>query len=401
MATKVAPGTFLPMTQLGKFADIVMGQSPPGDQVNANGSGLPFLQGNADFGIRHPEPRYWCSASGRIAASGDILISVRAPVGEMNRADQSYIIGRGLAAVRAPEEDMEFIWQSLQLNIHQLNRLSQGSTFEAINKEDLGSIRFVLLPEVARRKAAIVLHAIDETISSTRSVIEQNRQLRTALIQSLLANGLPNKHKKFRSHGIVGRVPQDWQVKAIAEVARVIDCKHRTPVYCESGFAVIRPSDVKEGILDLSRSPRTSRGEYEDLVEHYRPKRGDIVYSRNASFGVAAYADTDEPFTIGQDVVIITSAEHNNLFLFYLLNSSKFKQQLNRLSAGSTFQRINLDQIRRLVVVLPPREEQDMIADVFNGVDETHGSYISTLEQLNATKVVLSEGLLTGRIPIK
>ena len=92
-----------PLLQLGDIATITAGQSPPGHTYNENGIGLPFFQGKADFGEFHPITRKWCVAPKKIAEPGDILISVRAPVGPTNVAGERCCIGRGLASIRPDE----------------------------------------------------------------------------------------------------------------------------------------------------------------------------------------------------------------------------------------------------------------------------------------------------------
>jgi len=94
------------MPELSSIADLIMGQSPPSTTYNLEGDGLPFFQGKTDFGSRHPRPRQFCSAPLKIANPGDILISIRAPVGPTNIADEECCIGRGLAAIR-PQKSME------------------------------------------------------------------------------------------------------------------------------------------------------------------------------------------------------------------------------------------------------------------------------------------------------
>ena len=88
------------MVRLGEIAEVIAGQSPSGDSYNETGEGLPLFQGKAEFGERHPVAKRWCSAPKKIAEAGDILISVRAPVGPTNVADVRCCIGRGLAAIR-------------------------------------------------------------------------------------------------------------------------------------------------------------------------------------------------------------------------------------------------------------------------------------------------------------
>ena len=92
-------------------AEILAGQSPPSERVEPLGSDLPFLQGNAEFGQRSPTARFQCRTAPKRCRPGDILISVRAPVGAMNWADRAYGIGRGLMAVRPlPGTDVRFLW---------------------------------------------------------------------------------------------------------------------------------------------------------------------------------------------------------------------------------------------------------------------------------------------------
>ena len=92
--------TNYPTKKLGEVAAIIMGQSPVFSTYNQSGIGLPFYQGKKDYGEINPTPRVWCSAPVKIVESGDILISVRAPVGSLNIANEKSCIGRGLAGIR-------------------------------------------------------------------------------------------------------------------------------------------------------------------------------------------------------------------------------------------------------------------------------------------------------------
>src|ERR1700676_900166 len=96
--------------RLKDVARIDAGQSPPSSDVRDISHGLPFLQGNAEFGNRHPFPRYECASPPKQAQIGDILLSVRAPVGALNVTDRPYGIGRGLASIRARGSDSQFVW---------------------------------------------------------------------------------------------------------------------------------------------------------------------------------------------------------------------------------------------------------------------------------------------------
>jgi type I restriction enzyme S subunit len=154
--------------------DLLMGQSPPGDTYNDNGEGLPFFQGRTDFGFRYPENRKYCSAPTRVAEKGDTLVSVRAPVGDINLAAERCCIGRGVAAIRHKAGKKSFTYYaawSLQEELRQYE--STGTVFGAINKK-----QFEKLPTID--PGPKVIEAFEEIASALDSRIENNeRESRT------------------------------------------------------------------------------------------------------------------------------------------------------------------------------------------------------------------------------
>jgi type I restriction enzyme S subunit len=145
---------------LGEVAVVISGQSPPGESYNEAGAGLPFFQGKADFTEIYPIARKWCTAPRKIAEPGDILMSVRAPVGPTNIARERCCIGRGLAAIR-PDESValrDFVHWALRSLEPKLSAKAQGSTFAAIGKRDILSIRIPLPPTDEQRRIVGVLN---------------------------------------------------------------------------------------------------------------------------------------------------------------------------------------------------------------------------------------------------
>lgn len=132
-----------------KFCSAVnMGQSPNSEDCNLDGIGMPFLQGNAEFGRFNPTPKQYCEVARKIAHKGDILISVRAPVGALNVADQNCGIGRGLCGITTNSSFLEssFCWYLLDHIRTQLNLVATGSTYDAVSADDVGNLLFVLPP---------------------------------------------------------------------------------------------------------------------------------------------------------------------------------------------------------------------------------------------------------------
>ena len=129
--------------QLEEMCDVLMGQSPKSEFYNETGEGLPFHQGVTDFGQRFPTDRVYCTVQKRIAEVGDILFSVRAPVGRINVANKKIVIGRGLSAIRSKSGEQAFILQQLKGRFQEEDTMGSGTIFNAITKSDLLSIQFL------------------------------------------------------------------------------------------------------------------------------------------------------------------------------------------------------------------------------------------------------------------
>ena len=125
--------------------DIVMGQSPKSEFYNEEGEGLPFHQGVTDFGKIFPTTRVYCTIKNRIAESGDILFSVRAPVARINIADRKIVIGRGLSSIRSKDGTQVFIFQQLKYTFQEEDMIGGGTIFKSVTKADMHRIN-VLIP---------------------------------------------------------------------------------------------------------------------------------------------------------------------------------------------------------------------------------------------------------------
>ena len=129
------------ISTVNEVFELIMGQSPPGDTYNSEEQGLAFYQGRTDFGFRFPTKRIWCNAPTRIAEDGDTLVSVRAPVGDVNMAIEQCCIGRGVAAVRHPNGYRGFTFYSVRnLGAKFKTFDSEGTVFGSINKKDFQSL---------------------------------------------------------------------------------------------------------------------------------------------------------------------------------------------------------------------------------------------------------------------
>jgi len=153
--------------RLAEIAELTMGQSPSSDFYNKNGDGLPFHQGVSFFGTRFPVHDVFCTVRNRLAAKGDILFSVRAPVGRINIADRPLVLGRGLAGLRHRQGFQSFLLYSLKHQFAREDSIGDGTIFKAVTKGDMESIRVIDPPDS-------VVQAFERSVSSLDALIASN-----------------------------------------------------------------------------------------------------------------------------------------------------------------------------------------------------------------------------------
>ena len=128
---------------LGEIADITMGQSPKSIYYNEEGNGLPFHQGVTNFGVRFPSHETYCTVQNRLAEPGDILFSVRAPVGRINITQDKIVIGRGIAAIRSNRDQQNLLFYALKSHFFKEDMMGGGAIFAAITKKDLHEVKLL------------------------------------------------------------------------------------------------------------------------------------------------------------------------------------------------------------------------------------------------------------------
>jgi type I restriction enzyme S subunit len=170
--------------KLGDIAEIEMGQSPSSNNYNTKGQGVPLIQGNADIRDRKTIRRVFTTQITKRGRSGDFLLSVRAPVGEVARATFEYCIGRGVCAVRT---ENDFLYHALIYLEPSWARLSKGSTFDSVNSTDVAAVS-ISIPGDLKEQVAIAsaLADIDTEIAVLDSRLAKSRDLKQGMMQELL-----------------------------------------------------------------------------------------------------------------------------------------------------------------------------------------------------------------------
>jgi len=172
---------------LKEFANILMGQSPKSEFYNQERKGLPFHQGVKDFGARFPVHTVYCTQELRIANKGDILLSVRAPVGRINIANNKLVIGRGLSALHAKSGHNSFLLYTLKRIFAFEDQYGSGTVFNSINKKDIEQLKFIQPPQEVLDNFEHHVSKFDSLVESNTREIEELQELRDYLLPRLLS----------------------------------------------------------------------------------------------------------------------------------------------------------------------------------------------------------------------
>ena len=172
--------------KLGEVAQITMGQSPDSKYYNENGIGLPLIQGNADIKDRKSIQRIWTSQLTKVCECNDIIMSVRAPVGEIAIATQKSCIGRGVCAIRATSVDSDYLFQLLLLMEDSWRSIEQGGTFTSINSHEIQNKKLIIPKPSEQLAIARLLSLADKEIEIQKQILATLQEQKKGLMQVLL-----------------------------------------------------------------------------------------------------------------------------------------------------------------------------------------------------------------------
>lgn len=176
---------------LSDIAKVTMGQSPKGDTYNEDGVGTVFFQGRAEFGFRFPARRLYTTDPKRMAQANDALLSVRAPVGDMNVAYEDCCIGRGLAAISSKNGHQSFVLYTMFNLREELNVFNgEGTVFGSINRDALNSMPISIPPKKVQDEFEAIVAPMDAAIRNHYDEICRFAAIRDSLLPRLMSGEL-------------------------------------------------------------------------------------------------------------------------------------------------------------------------------------------------------------------
>ena len=395
-------------------SDVTMGQSPSSDDYSDDSDMLPFLQGNADFNARYPIPRVYCDSANKIIPKGSVLISVRAPVGAINEADQNYGIGRGLCAL-VPKSNLlkEYAWYQLHVTRLELNSLATGSTYDAVSVDEVADMS-ILVPSFFEQQAIATFldretARIDALIQKKERMTELLKEKRIALITQAITKGLdPNVPMKDSGIEWLGEVPEHWGVKRIKHIARRIQTGCTPPTsneqhYEDGTLQWFGPSSFTEDLYLTDPVKIINESSISDGVARLFEKGSIMMVGIGATIG--KIAQITMPSSCNQQITVITLKESECCPDYYTYLLKIMETTIRGIAPSATLAIFDQGKIGNLSILQPPLHEQWHIAEYLSVQlsDLTHmiSLIVSSLSLLREYRASLIHHAVTGKIDLR
>ncbi len=378
--------------KLPDIAQLIMGQSPPSLTYNTNKEGLPFYQGKSEFGEVYPTPKIWCGEPNKIAEAGDIIISVRAPVGPTNMIKEKSCIGRGLAAIRPLLYERYLLLNYLRHIEKDIAALGTGSTFTAISKTHLEDIDVPLPPLPEQRRIVARIESLFQEVKTARESLDKLPPIIKRFRQSVLANAFKGElvpqdpedepaslllehireerkkkmGKNYREPEAVGasglpEIPEGWEWTALEMIAeqrlgKMLDGNKNV------GFPHPYLGNINIRWFGFDLENLKTIKITEDEIENISLKKGDLAVCEGGEPGRAAVWTENKPIVI-QKAIHRVRLENgmNPWFIAYYFSTEADSKRLEKSFTGTTIKHLTGVKIRRYPIPLPPSPEQHRI----------------------------------------
>ena len=352
---------------LRDICKINMGQSPESTSYNSDKQGVPFYQGNADFGALYPNPRIWCSKPIKLAKENDILISVRAPVGALNFSKEECCIGRGLAAITLVSNDflIEFIYWSLRRGVKELQSKSTGSTFKSINKKVLEEVK---IPKISLKDQKDII----KNITLLTNILTKYEQ-EIVFLDELVKARFVEMFGKYEASVKLSRYIKE--LRAGKSLAGKTKCKNKVLKTGAATFGFFDKEQYKYYPVEYVPNPL------------HKVEDGDVIISRmntpelvgSCSYVFEAPDDMYYPDRLWKTII---TEDTNPIFLWQLMWQQDIRKQIKENSFGTSGTMNNISKVKLLNIkaIDVPLELQNQFASFVQEIDKSRSRIQKSLE---------------------
>lgn len=375
--------------KLEDIVDVTMGQSPKSEYYNTEGKGYPFLQGNRTFGFKYPIFDTYTTVMTKPAKAGDVIMSVRAPVGDLNITPVDMCLGRGVCSLRMKNENQDFLFYMMKYYIPHLLKKESGTVFGSVNRNDINGLE-VNIPEDAQvqKKIARYLEMIDDKIELNNAINNNLEQQAIALFKSWFIDFEPFNRQ----------VPKTWINGVLGNFVEIKRGGSPRPIQnflSDSGFHWLKISDatgisspfineIKEYIIEAG------------LKKTVYLKSGSLVLSNSATPGLPKILDIDT--CIHDGWLYFPSSKFSNEYLY--LYFKHIRDNLIALGNGSVFTNLKTDILKNYPTYLPTED----VLKKFDGLVQPIFSMILSktreIKRLAEIRDTLLPKLMSGELDV-
>lgn len=375
--------------KLEDIVDVTMGQSPKSEYYNTEGKGYPFLQGNRTFGFKYPTFDTYTTVMTKPAKAGDVIMSVRAPVGDLNITPVDMCLGRGVCSLRMKNENQDFLFYMMKYYIPHLLKKESGTVFGSVNRNDINGLE-VNIPEDAQvqKKIARYLEMIDDKIELNNAINNNLEQQAMALFKSWFIDFEPFNRQ----------VPKTWINGVLGDFVEIKRGGSPRPIQnflSDSGFHWLKISDatgISSPFINEIKEYIVEAG----LKKTVYLKSGSLVLSNSATPGLPKILDIDT--CIHDGWLYFPSSKFSNEYLY--LYFKHIRDNLIALGNGSVFTNLKTNILKNYPTYLPTED----VLKKFDGLVQPIFSMILSktreIKRLAEIRDTLLPKLMSGELDV-
>ena len=399
-------------TPMKEYVEINMGQSPKSEFYNTVGKGLPFLQGNRTFGIKYPYYDTYSSDIKKIAQEGDVLFSVRAPVGDVNIATQRCCIGRGIASLRMKNGNQEYLYYLLREYRRYIETRESGTVFGSINKKGLEELKLPFPPKEEQEKIANILSSLDDKIQLNNEMNKTLEEMAQSIFKRWFVDfEFPNEDgKPYKSSGgemvdiELGMIPKGWEVKALGDICDVKGGKRlpkgKAVLDEKTEYPYLRVTDITSGYVNMN-SIKYIDEETREKISRYIIEYSDLYISIAGTIGLVGSINKElDGASLTENMARIICNNIEKYYMKLYLNYGEIQHLIKTRAVGSTQPKLPLYVIKDIPVLVPTDKVMNRFKEIIIPVYKSIEENLSNIETIVEIRDSLLPKLMSGEIKV-
>ena len=362
--------------KLTETAPIIMGQSPDSKNYTDNPNDYILVQGNADMKNGRVFPRVWTTQVTKLAEKGDLILSVRAPVGDIGKTDYTVVLGRGVAAIKG--NDFLFYLLSKMKQSNYWARFSTGSTFESINSGDIRSAEIMIPSPEEQSAIGSLFRTLDDLLANYKDNLANYQSLKATMLSKMFPKA-GHKVPEIRLEGFEG----EWEEKQFSKLIKRV-----TQSSDSDSLPKVEFEDIISGQGRLNKDISSKFDNRKGI--HFKP--GYTLYGKLRPYLNNWLLPKFEGVALGDFWVFDPNGNDSN-FIYYLVQSNRYQKVANDTS-GTKMPRSDWKSVSSTIFAIPQTvAEQQAISTYFSNLDNLITAHQEKISQLEILKKKLLQDM--------